>query len=473
MKKLILVFILLLVSSPAFATSYFVDNSISGNSDSNACTLSSAPCATVNGAIGKMILGDTLYIGSHHAETLVVTTWAFPGTTANPNSIFSVDDTSWAAGHTPVSADLVNPSSAAFPTFSEGSSMAINGSFYMYGIKFSMTTTNTMTLASTNNNQTYDSCLFSFTSGTVEPGVTNSSYVKFLNPSFEWSVNTGKITSNLGQAVYQGSGLGPILNSSSVIPSNFMIIGGTGAQTFIGVDLSNVNTNIIQYSSANALVNIINSVKNIAATFSTGLVNGMSQSNQNVDSGATFYKYFNQQYTGQDITSTSVFRTGGMTYNGSNGLTYALTGNGNASLIYPLNLIPISIGHLTSGSSTTIKIHFVFDGANNAQGFNSTTLNNNQIWMNVGYEGSSSSPLASFASNKIADLLPTTSPSVQGTVDSSSWTTTGLTTPEKYIMSVTFTPQLSGNYIIWVKTNIGLSKTIWVDPQFDCTGNCS
>ena len=472
MKKLILTFILLLIAFPAFAASYFVDNSISGNSDSNACTLSSAPCATVGGTIGKMAAGDTLYIGSHHVET-VTAGWTFPGTGANPNYIFSVNDASWAAGHTPVSADLVNPLSASFPAFTANSGFNILGSFYIYGIKYSETSTQTMTFASNLNYQVYDSCLLTGTSGNLQVAISSSSSVQFLNPSFSFTSTGGRILSSFGPVTFKGTGLGTLLNSTSTVPTDLMTVGGPGEQNFIGVDLSNVNTTLVLYSSSNGPVNIINSVKNSSAAFSSGTVIGMNQSIQNVDSGSTFYKYFNQQYSGQEATSTSVFRSGGMTYNGSNGLTYALTGNANSNLNYPLNLIPISIGHLTSGSSTTISIHFAFDGANNAQGFNSTTLNNNQIWMSVGYEGSSSSPLASFATNKIADLLPTTTPATQGTVDSSSWTTTGLTTPEKYIMSVTFTPQLSGNYIIWVRANIAANKTIWVDPQFDCTGNCS
>lgn len=468
----------LALAAPSFASAYFLSNGVSGNSDSNACTLSNAPCATLAGAIGKMSAGDTLYIGSHHTETIAsATTWTFPGTNANPNFVFAVSDTAWPSNHQPVTADLVTPASANFPIMivSTGS-LELAGAFYSYGMEWEVTASTgppNILVANGANIQRHESTLFflntSNANSILEQLGANSDLV-CSNCQVEFGSTSQSIS--LGTSELRGNGLGTFINSSGSVPTN-LISTITGNVIMDGVDLSNAGTNISNTASTIGGLLLRNVKYGTSALAAANTVYpSYAVKSENTSASATYYELHWKTYANSVDTDTSNYRTGGMTYNGTNGISYKLTGTGNSSPDYPIYSPAIVLRHLASGSSTTITLYFMFDGANSTQGFNSSTLNNNQIWMRVGYGGSSSTPINSFANNSVANLLPNTTPATQG-ASGGTWTTSGVTTPETYSMTVTFTPALAGDYELFVEGNWASGKIVWIDPQFTCSGNCS
>jgi hypothetical protein len=89
------------------------------------------------------------------------------------------------------------------------------------------------------------------------------------------------------------------------------------------------------------------------------------------------------------------------------------------------------------------------------------TLTDAECWIEVQYLGTSGVPLGSFTSDAKADPLTA---AANQTSSSETWTTTGLTTPIKQKLSVTFTPQEKG-YIHAVIHLAKASISIYVVPK--------
>jgi hypothetical protein len=475
----------LVVASPAFAASYFLDNTISGDSDSNACTVSSATCATLAGVIAKMAAGDTLFIGAAHAETSTATTYTFPGTAAAPNYIYAVNDAAWAGGHTPVSADLTDPShpgGVTSPVITDTATpLGFLGTFTAQGLTIKMgAATGNQALNLSQGGpavQRWKRTEFMLSSTTgfsyLELGYGGGSTTYLTDCELYTAVVGDYITSSNGLGYISGNGLGSFLAAGSTVPTAFFN-NVAGPLIVDGVDLSAITTILVENPPV-AQVILRNDRLNSGVTYAAGLSTNLPTIVQveNSSSAATNYELHWRTLTGSVDTDATNYRTGGMTYNGTNGISYKMTGSANATVTNPLIMPPIDLGHLSTGSATTIKVYFMFDGANNTEGFNSTTLNNNQLWASVGWGGSASYPINSFSNNKINDSMPSTTPATQGTV-SGTWTAPTPTTPELYAMTVgPFTPLIAGHYELFVEAAIGAGKIIWVDPQYTCTGNCN
>ncbi len=104
-----------------------------------------------------------------------------------------------------------------------------------------------------------------------------------------------------------------------------------------------------------------------------------------------------------------------------------------------------------SPGSVTINVYTITDNV---------TLQTSDIDAQVEYLGTSGFPLGLFASSGVADVLATGS---NYSTDTSTWVTTGITTPVKQIMTVTFTTTGKG----LVRAKVRLSKattTVYFDP---------
>lgn len=484
-----------LAAFPAASATYYVSNGVTGNSDSNACTSASLPCATLVHAASLMSTsgGDTLYVGSHHSETLgTATTINFEATSGNYNSVFAVDDTNWP---TNVTGSLVDPSSANFPVYTLSSgNLGLQNGVYIYGMEFQQSGTSTGHIIFNANTsftiQRCQRCALFLTSTASGPAIDvgggagggnggssltmSDCEVKFGNAN--QAINLVQASAFLPtQLVIRNHGLGPFVVSGSTLPSNlFFAYGQPTFLTVEGVDLSTYTSgNILNANNAWTQAIFRNDVINSGAALSANMTTSQNAfvHFENTDTTGTNYVLNWKAYNSTVVTDTTTYRTGGATYDGTHGYSLKLTGTGASNPVIGRQVLPpINIGHLNSGSSTTITLYFLYDAANNTGGFNGT-VQNNQFWMRVSYQGTASSTLASYGSTEIANYLPTTASATQGSA-SGSWTSSGLTTPSAYAMSVTFIPQAPGNYIIYPEAAIATNKTIWVDPLFTCSGNC-
>jgi hypothetical protein len=134
---------------------------------------------------------------------------------------------------------------------------------------------------------------------------------------------------------------------------------------------------------------------------------------------------------GDVYSESTIVRTGGAS-DGTTPISRKMTSSANAKFFAPLESDDVFAWNETTGSSVTVTAETMTDNV---------TLTDAEAWVEVEYLGTSGFPLGSGASDRAADILAT--PANQ-TTSSEAWTTTGLTTPVKQKLSVTFTPQEKG-----------------------------
>jgi hypothetical protein len=168
----------------------------------------------------------------------------------------------------------------------------------------------------------------------------------------------------------------------------------------------------------------------------------------NVSTASSTYQSEAHSSQGDVTTETTIVRTGGAS-NGTTGFSRKMISTSSTNPVNaPLNTNSIVVWNALTGASHTATIEIVSSG----------TLNNNDIWMELEYLGSSSTGQGSVVSSAPSTLTAGTA------LPTSSATWASLpATPVKQNMSVTFTPQQAG----FVKATVRLGKpstTVYVDP---------
>jgi hypothetical protein len=173
----------------------------------------------------------------------------------------------------------------------------------------------------------------------------------------------------------------------------------------------------------------------------------------NCDSGDTHYHYRRATQFGTMQDESTIVRQGGQS-DGTTTLSYKMVSNANAKQICPLDSMEWVhyIAAAQVGSSRTLTIELVHDSV--------TALKDNEIWLEAMYLGTSGVPLGTIGSEGI-DVLAT---GASQTSSSTTWTTTGLTNPNKQKLVFTFTPQEEG-YIHYTVRLGKASYTVYVDMK--------
>lgn len=171
----------------------------------------------------------------------------------------------------------------------------------------------------------------------------------------------------------------------------------------------------------------------------------------NCDSGDTITRFQRHRYQGDVYSETTIVRTSGGASDGVNPFSRKMVTTANSSFHLPLEGEPIPFW-CESTSSQTATIEVVTDNV---------TLKDSEAWIEIEYLGTSGYPLSVFTSDRAASLVAT---GVNQTTSTTTWTTTGLTTPVKQKLSATFTPSKRGPYIARVML-AKASTTMYYDPK--------
>lgn len=400
--------------------------------------------------------GDTLYISEDHAETTAgALTLTFPGTVPLPNLILCVDHT---GSVPPVSADLRTTATVSNTT---AAAMALQGSFYCYGIIFqcgSTAGTATMSIANLSGSaQVYQSCqhalLSTGASSKLVLGGVGLNRINFINTAVKFSAVGQSIAENSGDFIWQNTA-SAIVGS---IPTNLF-----NTNTNVGVSM-NLLMEGVDFSAVGAGKTLVNTGANTgpkhyvfkdcqfnAALTSIATINASSLAIVDVirsDSSGTNYRC--EQYTnhGVETTETTIVRTGGAT-DGATPQSRKLVTTSTSSWGYTYDAMPLSIWNNVSGSPINVDIYGTWGGG--------AVPINTDIWFEVEYPGSSSTPQGSRATCGTADILTT---GTNLNTDTSTWG--GGTTP--FRMRCTFTPQMVGPLSIYVRA-AKVSTTFYIDP---------
>lgn len=409
--------------------------------------------------------GDRLFFSQAHAETTAgVVTFAVAGTNASPSQLLCGND----AAEPPTAL-----ATTATVTVSTNAALSIGGSLYCYGLTFISAGSIVLNSVATNSVQVYENCSFQLTnagsSGFLNSASSNNNTYRteLLNCTFKPSA-TANIHNICGDTVIRG---GSFLTGSAALVSVFrpQVDRTASRLDCSGFDFSNLGSSVnLFYGSGISSGKFVLRDCKLPASWTgslvaSGLVGpGERFEMHNCDSTGTNYRLWVEDYAGSINSETTIVRTGGAS-DGTTGLSWKLATSANT--LYPTTKLesPEIVQWNTTLSALTATVEIVHD-TNVAGGQGAGTgsrFQNDEIWLEVMYLGSSGSPLGTWIRDYKADVLAT---AADQTDSSETWTTTGLTTPQKQALSVTFTPAEVG-YIVARVVMAKASKTCYICPK--------
>ena len=422
--------------------------------------------ATIAGAAAIDVAGDSIYISASHSETTAAAIApAFAGSRTAPSRILCVVDTGNPQPPTALATTaVIQTTGASAIGYSAGNGIT-------YGLNFkagSAANSANVNLTGTTGAatfHTFQKCAFELTNSNAASRVRLNGDENLLATFTDCSVKFGAAGQgiDLSQRTRTTWNGGSILSGGTSPTTLFATLGVLGSEIVCsGLDLSNGGSamNIFNAASAVQAKCVLRNCK-LPASWSGSLVTGTiaggaRYSMYNCDSGDTNYRLQITDFFGSIVSETTIVRTNGAS-DGTTPLSWKMTSGADAE--YPaltLDTDEIVRWNETTGSAITATVEIVTDNV---------TLTDAQCWLEVQYLGTSGFPLGAFISDAKADVLAT---AANQTSSSVAWTTTGLTTPVKQKLSVTFTAQEKG-YIHAVVHLARASTTVYVDPLITIT----
>ena len=403
--------------------------------------------ATLVGAAAIDAEGDTVYVSQSHSEvTAGLVNAVFAGTlTGTTTRIICAND-----GAEPPT----TPTTGGEFRTSGNNSILISGTTYFRGLKFKTGEGASSTASITFNGKVVlDECDLELVSTGVGSAINLNSGAILSNC---W-VKFGAAQSVSGNDGFRWSGGG--IRSGGTSPTT--LVGSlAGGRILEGLDLSNGSSSMNIFSSSGTGFGIIRNCK-LPASWSGSLVVNFTEgarlraSMYNCDSGDTNYKVLIQDGAGTIRDETTVVRSGGAS-DGTTPISWKMASNAAADYFDPLYSDEIILWNDVTGASKTVTVEILRDSA--------TNLKDDEVWLEVQYLGTSGNPMSLFANDKCA-LLDTPADQASSSV---TWTTTGLSNPNKQKVAVTFTPQEKGFFIARVAL-AKASSTIYVCPKLAVT----
>lgn len=402
----------------------------------------SAPFARLTAAMTRAAAGDRVVLGSDNADTAnAALNFSGNGTSASPTTVVTV---STSGSVPPVPADFVSTPTA---TCTDSGANNTNFSNYSYYSGVIFVEGNQITFTAAASDQRFDNCSFRGANASIPMDFNSTSHqnVHLNNCDARFPGTGAKIQWTGGVLTWRNS---TIVTGSNMPTTLFDLTSATkaGVMTFDGVDFSMLGSGKTIFSnpsSGEVKVNCLNCKFDSAATLDGGTWARGAEINlmncESVPSSKLRVTYQGTKYTESTIVV------------GTETLTWKVTTTANANAPFPFECWPITIQNTTTGSAKTVTIHTVTDNV---------TLTNADIYLEVEYLGTGSSSRSSLATGASFPILATVA---NWATSSASWTTTGLTTPVKQDITVTFTPQVSGLFRIIVKI-AKASTTVYVSP---------
>lgn len=422
---------------------------------------------TLQAAITAGAAGDTYYVAQDHAETAAAaTTITFKGTSAAPDIILCVDR---AGSVPPVSADLRTTGSI---TTTGANSLSIGATasatvVYIDGLIFSSGSgATTAALIFNLGWQYFKNCTF------VKAGTSAQSAAFSLNGSntvnspqtIIWdgcTVQFGNTGDSIrtGQCTFIWKNTASAIAGATLPTTLFAQSSATYTTTNIldGVDLSTLGsgkTLVGAAASGNkfALINCkLGASVTISATPTTP--GGTSTDVQISDSSTNQARQERYLYQGTLTTETTIVPTSNPASDGVTPYTWKVATTANTKWQSPFEtFVYAEWNGVVDGSTLTRTFEIVNDG---------TTLTNAEVWAEVEYLGSAATPQASRATSGTADILAA---GTNLTTSTATWTTTGLASPVKQVVAVSFVPLMKGFFRITFKF-ARASKTVYLSPR--------
>jgi hypothetical protein len=230
----------------------------------------------------------------------------------------------------------------------------------------------------------------------------------------------------------------------------------SGDLTMEAIDFSALSANWIALNAATTVRFILRNCKVPSGTFAplqqgAPYILGATLDVIRCDSGATNYRHERHTYMFDQTIETTIVRTGGAT-DGTTPISWKIVTGSALLYAMPSECMPIVIWNDITGTNRVVTVYGIWGGG--------AVPNNNDIWIDVEYPGSSTSPLSTIVSTAPADILAA---GIGVGSDSSTWG--GSTTPFKLTATLSSPqPAMKGPLLIIVKV-AKASSTFYIDPQ--------
>jgi len=419
--------------------------------------------ATIGGAAAIDTTTDrTIMVSNNHAETPSgVTTWDWASTQASPTFVRCVGDAAEPPTTTAATATVVCDNTLT---------ISYTGSDIVYfeGISFTAgsggsATLNLVLAVGTGSFVSLTNCDLILAStgvgSVIGIGSGTNAVINFRNVDVKFA-STGHSISCANATTFTWDG-GSLLSGGTSPTTLINPLGGGVVMNITGLDLTNAGTGINLFNSTQQGVQVVCRNFKMPTSWSGAFHSGTPGrgsrfSFYNCDASDTNYRLSIHTAFGTIINENTIVRTGGAN-DGTTGISWKMVSGADAEWpLLSLDSDEIVVWNDTTGSSKTVTVETVTDNV---------TLQDDDIELLVIYYGTSGRPLGTYTSSGNTNTL---SSGTNLTTSSETWTTTGLTTPVKQKMSVSFTPQENGFVIAKVKLHKA-STTVYVDPKLTIT----
>ena len=412
---------------------------------------------TLTAAFATEVAGDTIYVAHDHAETTAASiTLTSSGANNNVTKIVCVNR---AGSVPPVSADR---RATATVTTTGVSNITLTGVAHYDGVIFTAgNAANTANIAVTTTQwHRFDNCSLRLGGSNALSGITigastaGGTLVEINNTTMSFT-NTGQALTTYGRFKWRNTASALL----GTIPGTVFVANAArgGSVECIGVDLSAAGSGKTIVSSTGP--NQAGTAKFIDCKLDAAVTKAAAMSSPGTweidflrsGSAGVNYNVYSQRLAGSLNEETTIVRTGGAS-DGTTPIAWKIDTLTTCNYSAPFECPPIAIWCDTTGSAKTATIECI----------GTAIATDQEVWVELEYLGSSSSPLGSFVADCAADLL------TAGANQTSSSATWGGALTGKFKLAVTFTAQQKG----WVYCRVKCAKassTFYIDPLVTLT----
>jgi hypothetical protein len=407
--------------------------------------------------------GNTFFVADNHAEFQVgVLTLNPPTSSTAMNIVYCVD-------HTVAVPPTTTATTATITSANTGNfvlSNAGNSYVYYFGISFFTAGLALMCFAD-NTNIIFNSCKLAQT-GSANNNIlignsAISTYMRLINTTLKFANASATLACRAGVFVWENT-LNALDSTGTTQTTLFSGSGANGSSRTMltGVDLSLLGSGktIVAAPTGSDKFTFVDCkvgasvTKAASPTKSLGAVIDFIR----CDSAAT--NYFDERYVfqGTQTEETTIVRTGGAT-DGTTPISWKIASTANSKWVAPFESQPITIWNDSTSAITTLTFYGTTTGGG--------VPNNDDIWIEVEYLGSSLTPQGSFVTTTKANNLAA-STTTNNSSDGSTWGGGGAGNGFKIVVP-SFTPGQKGPLNITIKV-AKASSTYYIDPRPSISG---
>jgi hypothetical protein len=413
------------------------------------------------------VAGNTIYVGDNHAESSSAAITIAPALTQA--TVGKIICHNHSGSYPPASSDLRTTATIS-TSATGGAALSISpntGAVYFYGLTFlagvgQSTGSNLLAFFPGSAFYYFDSCIFKLATtsitGQMVLNTTSSGTIVWNNCQVSFA-NVAQ-TIILGAVGFNWQNTGTVLASGSSVPTNLMAQNNTSGMSNVTLEALDLSQVISVFANNNTSTGnwIVKDCKlNASATFSSPLNTGQVVQYVRADGSTTAYKSARYAYEGTETTETSITRIGGASDPTGQAQSRKIVTTANSQWLRPFKAEPYAIWNPRTAANVVVTVC----GTINA----GALPNNDDIWMEVEYLGSSSFPVGTIVSTTKANLF---SANAAVASDSSTWNGGGSGagwSPFKLTATLS-APQPGMAGYIHVRVRAAKpSTTLYIDPQ--------